>query len=272
MTRRSSAAVFVAVLTAPATAEAGAWTQEAGSGQIINTFTYYTLSSGFGPDGEEIDQNRFAKIEYSPYIEYGVTDTLTIGAQPFLQIIEQDRADGSVENAGLADVELFARQRLWEGENAVLSIQGLISVPGGYDPEANLPLGKGHVDVEARVLWGGGHEIKGVSMFYDVAAAYRKRFGGPSDEVHVDVTLGLTPWAGWQFLLQSFNTIGVGKADPGNTTDRGSVLEFDRHKLQLSVVRDLTERVAVQVGGFSEFAGRNTGQGNGGFVALWVNF
>jgi hypothetical protein len=273
MNRLAPIAGLVAALALPqGDVLAGAWTQEAGSGQVINSFTFYALDQQFDSNRDLEDRGRFTKLEYSPYIEYGVTDRLTLGAQPFFQALSDEDGPGERDNAGLADVELFARQRLWKGDNAVLSVQGLVSVPGGYDPDADLPLGRDQVDVEGRVLWGAGYDVDGIGVFYDLSAAYRKRFDDPGDEVSLDVTLGVKPWSGWQVLIQSFNTIGVDNADGTMSEVRGSDLEFDRYKLQVSVVRDITDSVALQAGAFSEFAGRNTGQGNAGFVALWFSF
>ena len=50
---------------------------------------------------------------------------------------------------GLADVDLGARLRLLE-QPVVLSVQGLVKIPGGYDEDEEVALGNGQLDLEGR--------------------------------------------------------------------------------------------------------------------------
>ena len=59
-------------------------------------------------------------------------------------------------------------------------------------------------------------------------------------------------------------------ADTCNETAGGA--DYDVYKLQLSVVHDLDESVALQLGGWREVAGRNAGGGNALFGAFWLRF
>lgn len=261
----------LAAVAAPAPAMAAAWTQPEGGGQVINTFTYYVATNQFDEDGDAEDLRRFTKLEYSPYIEYGLTDSFTVGAQPFFQLARQNQSGDRPENLGIGDIDIFARQRVWRSERTVLSVQGLISPPGTSDANENPSLGRAQLDLEGRVLVGTALELAGVPTFYNAEAALRKRFEDPADELRLDVTAGVRPAPRWMLLVQSFNTIGLGNPS-GEGEEQTSGTDFDRFKLQLSVVRALTDRLSLQVGGFREYAGRNTGLGNAGFVALWIDF
>ena len=47
---------------------------------------------------------------------------------------------------------------------------------------------------------------------------------------------------------------------------------YNYHKLQLSVVYDLTPQWAIQAGAFTTFAGRNALQENGILLGTWYKF
>ena len=271
LARFGSLLFFTVACTAANTVYAGAWTLPEGTGQAINTLTFYRVDRRFDEDGERRSSTRFEKIEFSPYIEYGLRDDLTIGTQPSFQYLRQESGDDFVTNSGFADVDLFVRQRLWQDEGRVFSVQAYVSLPTGYNGDAQPALGDDQIDLELRLLFGQGLTLSGRNAFYNIEGAYRWRLEAPADEVRLDLTAGIRPNADWLLLAQSFNTIGV-----GNEGSRGIVQtsgpDYDIYKLQLSGVRQLSGDLFVQLGGYTEYAGRNTGAGNAVFTALWITF
>jgi len=258
-------------LAAAGPAWAGAWTQEQGRGQLITTVTAYRVTSGYDRDRKRVDQTRFEKLELQPYFEYGVTAWLTVGAAPSYQWLSSGTGDARDRNQGLADAELFARTRLYRDEAQVVSAQGMVRVPMGYSTRDTPALGYDQVDLEARLLYGRSGRIGWGDWFVNLEGAYRWRLDTPADEVRLDLTAGLRPWERWQLLAQSFNIIGMRNAGGGPTV-QPSAPDYDLFKLQLSVVYDLTPTWSVQFGGYTEYAGRNTGAGNALLVALWTRF
>ena len=101
--------------------------------------------------------------------------------------------------------------------------------------------------------------------FVDLQLAQRFRAGTPPSEFRADVTLGVTPWPTWMLLGQSFNVVAEGSAPP-------IFPNYAYHKLQLSVVHELTPAVAVQFGGFTTIAGHNALQENGMLLGVWYRF
>ena len=268
---RNAAAVLLWTL-APGPALAGAWTLERGTGQVILTTSYYATVDRFDSHRHRVDGSRFEKVTINPYMEYGLTDGVTLGLSPEYQFLESHAGGGRTDKTnGFSDVETFARGRLWHDDWSVLSVQGMVKAPTGYSEKRTPALGYDQVDLEGRVLYGLSGNLVGTSWYTDAQAAYRKRFGSPADEVRVDLTFGWRPVEDWLLLAQSFNTMGLRNAS-GSSVAQTDGPDYDSFKIQLSAVYSLTEQVSVQAGGWREIGGRNAGAGNGALVALWLKF
>jgi Putative MetA-pathway of phenol degradation len=263
-------AVSAALLSTPAFA--GAWTLKEGTGQAILTTSYYVTTDRFDADRHRVSGTRFEKVTINPYLEYGLTDGITLGLSPEYEFLQDHVGAGRIDRTnGFGDVETFARGRLWHDDWSVLSVQGLVRAPTGYDDGRSPALGYGHVDLEGRVLYGLSGKLGGTSWYTDVEAGLRKRYGPPADEARVDLAIGWRPVPDWLLLAQSFNTQGLRNAS-GSTAAQANGPDYDSFKLQLSAVYALSERVSVQAGGWRELGGRNAGAGNGGLLALWLSF
>ena len=157
---------------------AAAWVKKKGEGQFINNLFYYTTQSYNDSSGNRVNQDRFSKIDYNPYVEYGISNDVTIGISPSFQYLKQNGED----NLGLADTEIFARKKIWENSSSIFSLQPLIKLFGPYSEEDNLAFGKKQIDVEMRALYGKSFSIFDENMFANLETAYRKRMEAPSDE------------------------------------------------------------------------------------------
>ena len=197
-------------------------------------------------------------------MEYGVTDWLTVMAIPGLQRIDIAAPVGA-HRSGVGYTEFGARTRLWQGSNWVVSGQGTFRVPGTYDAANPAAIGYTGAEIDIRGLFGASFEIGGWPAFVDAQLAQRFRAGGPPNETRVDLTLGLRTARQWLLLAQSFSVISQGS---------GSALfpSYDYHKLQLSVIYDITPRWALQGGAFSTVSGRNALQENGVVLGAWYRF
>jgi len=244
----------------------GAWTLEEGSAQAITTLTYYEADGGASGRDLQTPGSDFKKWELSTYAEYGLTDSLTIGMQPRYQWLVQD-GPGAFHGTtdGFSDLDLFIRQRVWRDDSSVFSVQGMVKTPTGYDSGDMPALGNGQVDIEPRILFGSGFSLGTWPSFVDLELAYRFRTQSPADEVRFDATFGFRPLENWQLLLQSLNTIGMRNESSGGAN-------YSVYKAQASVVRDLSDTVSLQLGGYIEYAGRNASLGEAGIVSIWLRF
>lgn len=253
-------------------AEAGAWTKQKGKGEIITTGSQYITNSFYDKNRNRHGQSgSYHKRELGIFAEYGLTDDYTIGFQPTYQWIQTRGSGGTNRDDDLGDTSLFLRKRLWHDDYNLFSLQGLVTIPGPYDRNTPAALGYGQSDLELRGLFGHSGKWKDKDYFLDVQAAYRKRFDDPADEMRFDLTAGIKPKAGWMLLAQSFNTVGL-RNESGNSFLTANGPDYDIYKLRLSVVKNITDNLSLQIGGETEYYGRNTSTGNTLVVSIWRSF
>lgn len=258
--------VTVLLLTGAAQAHAGAWNQSAGNGIMIDTLSFYRVGvQGYNQFGRAAGRGTYTQEEFAPYVEYGLTNDWTIGAQPRLQAVTQSGLPGTGYSFGLVQINLFARYQLYRDDKNALSVQGQIGGPGTATvraPQLAMPSG----EYEARLLYGRnftiGNDIPG---YFDAEAAYRLKSDGNADQFRGDVTVGITPYKNWQIMAQSFNTVSVGHAVAGES-------DYDLYRVELSAVYNVTRAIAVQFGAWHDAGGRNIALGNAGVIALWWRF
>jgi hypothetical protein len=148
----------------------------------------------------------------------------------------------------------------------VFSTQTTVRIRGTTDRTNPAAIGYTDPEIDVRALFGYSFQVGGWPAFFDLQLAQRFRTGDPPDEFRADVTLGLRPAARWLILAQSFNVIseggGQGLFSPS----------YNYHKLQLSLVYELTQRWAVQAGAFTTIAGTNALQENALVLGVWYRF
>lgn len=249
-----------------------AWPQPKGELLIISTLSDYRAKARFDALGARAQAGRYHKQELSFYSVYGITEALTLGAQPtFVRLRARSAIGGERESVDtLSHVEMFARQRLLAGDAWVLSTQALVKLPRASAVEREPLLESSNRDFEGRLLFGrsgtSGKYLFNLEYFSTLEAGIRVRDHGAADQGRMDATFGLRAWPGYQFIAQGFNTVALHRGDGLDSS------EFDLYKAQISVLRDLPKGMAVQIGGFSEYAGRNISAGNAFFMAIWSRF
>ncbi len=266
---RHGAAWVLAVLAGLAAAPAhAAWPQPRGEALIITSLSSYRTNNRFDEFGLRAPGHGYHKQELSVYGVYGLTGYLTLGAQPVYAKIDAKRTAGtaSERTSGLTSIELFARQRIVTGGNWILSAQALVKLPGTLDAGREPLVETSNKDAEGRLLYGSSGRLFGREYFSVAEAAFRARSNGTSDQIRADATFGIRPWPKWQLIAQNFSTIAITQRQSAGPEN------FDLYKAQLAILYDLPRGRSIQLGGFSEYAGRNTGAGYGLFVALWSRF
>jgi hypothetical protein len=253
------------LLMTPTAALAGAWTLDAGTGQAALIGTLSQASQIFDWKGNVTSAPRYTKFELQGLLEYGATDRLTLMFLPGLQHVDIDMP-GNPSRTGLGYTEGGARYRFLSGPNWVFSGQATVRVPGTFDAGNPAAIGYTGFESDIRALFGYSFSVAGMPAFINLEAAQRFRFGGPPDEFRFDASFGVRPAPNWLLLAQVFNVVSEGAGEAPFLTS------YNYHKLQLSVVYDLTPRWAVQFGGFTTFAGRNALQENGFLLGTWYKF
>ena len=249
--RLATSLAIAAVITLPDDrALAGAWTLEAGKGEVIATGLYSSAWESFpAADGDPAAVG-FAKTSASLFFEHGWTDRLTIVGD--LEIGSESDAASGYARSGPSHFAAGARLRLFKAAGFVTSAQltGRLEEAGdGLDSPA----------IEPRLLAGYGFSVQGMPAFVDGQAGYRWRAGG-ADEVKLDLSAGIRPFDDWLLLAQFFSTMSVGSE------------RYSHHKAQGSIVYDINTRWSVQAGAFATIAGENALKERGVVSAIWYRY
>jgi hypothetical protein len=258
------AAVCLVVIAAARPAYPGAWTLPEGQGQVLVTGSLSDAGESFDRGGSAQSIPHYKKFELQGLIEYGVTDRFTLMAMPGLQHIDIDGPAGG-QRTGLGYSEFGGRYRFLQGDSWVFSGQTTLRVPGTFENANPAAVGYTDPELDARILLGHGFSVGNWPAFVDLQLAQRFRSGDPPDEFRVDVTFGVRTAPHWLLLAQSFNVFSEGAGGPGFDSYR-------YHKFQLSAVYEVTPAWALQLGGFTTFAGRNALQENGVILGAGYKF
>ncbi len=163
--------LFAALLTIfiPSYAYAGAWTQNNGKGLIISNISYYSSSKYFDNSGKKRRTSNYSKYEINPYIEYGVRDWLTVGANLFAQRASQYNSGLGRQqvNWGIGDSELFFRTRLWHDNGFVISAEPMLKLPSMERQASQPQIGNNNYD--SGVTLSAGYSFKKFSLMAKVS-------------------------------------------------------------------------------------------------------
>jgi hypothetical protein len=262
--RQGLVCAAVGLLALTGEARSGAWLMQEGHGQVVLTDTASRATQAFDSDRSLVPTPRYMKYETGVLFEYGITDWFTAILSPGLQHVDI-AAPVEASRSGWGYNEFGGRFRVAQGESWILSGQTTMRIPGTADASNPAAIGYTGHEIDIRALFGTSFQIGAWPAFIDLQAAQRFRSGGPPDEFRFDTTFGFRPHPQWMILTQTFSVISEGA---------GSALfpSNDYHKLQMSVVHDLTPNLALQLGAFTTFHGRNALQENGALVGVWYKF
>ncbi len=248
--------------TSVSVARGGAWLMAPGTGQVIAYAAFSNSTRAFDAQGHLIPVPAYQKFELGTYIEYGLTDWLTLVASPSYDRIKNPPPGASYE--GIGESEIAARIGLYRSETSVLSLQ-----IGWRSPGASFADSLGPFEVrraaafDVRGLAGQSFTIAGMSGFLALEGAYRFYAANQPGEWRLDATAGLRPLPPILVMMQSFTSVSLGSGKFG---------EVIWTKLQPSLIYDFSPQWSVQIGGFLTIAGVNAGRELGPVAGLWYRF
>jgi hypothetical protein len=252
-------------LLLPFPALAGAWLQEDGGLLVSTQALYYQTDSYFDVTGEELAQRDFTKQELNLYTEYGWSEKFTLGANLFINRVEQGD-----DNFGIADPEFFARATLFKTDNSVISIQPLIKLPSLYQYGGSPRGGTDSFDGELSLLYGRNMPIISARDYMDMRVGYRERSDGLNGQYRVDVSYGLYV-TDYLLCVPAFRSVIAAKNDAQTFNNNGS-LDYDLYKAEMSLYYPLNDFQQVGMGYFHHIAGQQTGAGQGFSIGLVQRF
>jgi hypothetical protein len=257
-------AAGVAWAGAVASARAGAWTPEAGHGEIIVTTAFEQSNTSFNQVGRITPSALYRSVTVGAYIDYGLNDWLAALIKPSLQ----SSTLGAPENqryTGLGDSEIGAQARLWRDDSSVLAAQVSVRAPNAGGATNSSLAGTKCADYDFRLLFGKNFGLGLLPAFMDLQAGARLRGGPAPNEARADLTLGVYLSPAILLLAQSFNIYSAPSSNP-------SYPQWGQSKAQFSLVYSLDADWRVQLGGFATLAGQNAYRENGALAAVWRRF
>jgi hypothetical protein len=255
------AAALGLIVGASAGALAGAWTAPQGSGLVIETLYGWT---GYGPTWGGNPAVPQSRVDAQTYVEYGVTDRITIFGQTALEHYALGSPNPDVYN-GLDYSDVGLEAKLWSTGEWVFSAEATAFAPGAHSPSQPAQEGNTGGAGEGRLLAGANFMLGSTPGFVDAELGYRLRTAGPPDEWHGDLTVGFKFTPRMMLMLQNFNTVSAVSNNPTFPAWRSSVIEA-------SLVYALDDRWSVQIGLFTTVATVNTNSQHGAALALWRRF
>lgn len=245
--------------TAATSADANAWTQGKGKGQVILKAEAMRAKEGYDPSGATVplpaerEDNAFGV-----FAQYGLTDTLTVQFKGDWQSGE----DAFVDYDGRGPLELGVTWQAYRDDRNAVSLYAGYSISGDGRNAGYAAPGVGEQDWEVRgsagrSLGGSGRGWGPDRSFFEVQAARRMRDGLP-DETRADFTVGGHFGDGWIVLGQAF--AGMTDGDGARWVS-----------VETSVVRNLGDW-SLQAGWRRTVAGRETPLAEGPVIALWRRF
>lgn len=252
--------LVVVAFFAPGFAWAGAFMQPPEHGQIIAELAFSEANIGYDALGRAGAIPAWRKFELSTYAEYGLTEFVTLIGDPSWFTFRAKPPGVSRTRLGAA--EAGARVRLVEWGDGVVSAQATARLaPAGRSAAAYLDM-RETAQADIRLLYGRKMEVFGFAGYVDLQIGFRTRaaFG---HQLRFDATWAVRPSERTTLMLQSFTAI-----TPGRLGDRFMMSQ----KLKASVVYDLTEALALQVGGQMAMRGVNSAAERGIVAAVWWKF
>jgi hypothetical protein len=257
----AAAGALALIVGVSTTAFGGAWTLPQGTGQLIATLYGWT---GFGPPWGGNPPTNQTRIDAQTYVQYGLTDSLTVFGQTALEHYALGQPTPNTYN-GLDYSGVGLRAKLWSTGDWVFSGEGTAFIPGARNSSAPAEEGNTGGAAEARLNAGRNFTLYGVPGFLDAEVAYRLRTAGPPDEWHGDLTVGLKFTPKIMVMLQEYTTVSMSSNNPSFAVWRQSVVEG-------SVVYALNDKWSVQLGVFSTVWKVRTNSERGAAIAVWRNF
>ena len=253
--------IFISALFSAA--DASPWAR--GEGRLFLS----TRAEYYAADGEFLlstpTEDRFERYETRNFIEYGLSEKITLGATVVYGASTVRNEVESRTDRGFSEIEGFVQHQLFATARSVGSVRIAGLAPARFDTGAPPDVQSEGPAIEARFLYGRTLTDGPVKLFAAAEIGYQHRIAAAADQTRLDVTLGFEPTKRVLLLLQSFNTRSVRNEDPGGN-------DFDIYKIAPSIVVRLRERWAVQGGVVHEYAGRNISTGDTFHLGLWTSF
>ena len=247
-------------------AQAGAWNQRAGEGQIISTSFWSNAGQIFNDEYDAVPLRGFTKTETRLYLEHGVTDWLTIVGNGGVQTLNFRDGDSRFDYDGLDDTELGLQFKMREAEGISTALRVSYVIDSQLDNRA-VDVLRGGDQYELRALLGQSRETIVGDFFYDAQIAARTKEFDKLDGAQGAITLGWRPTSRWLIMSQSYANFS-----DDDKIDGFEVPEQMQLSSTVSVARQYKPGRYVQFGAGQTLFGQNIVKERSLFIALWAEY
>jgi hypothetical protein len=261
----------ILILFAASTCFAGAWTLQKGKVYDRLAVNYYFADREFDDEGHRndlADNGTFRDYNINNYIEFGITDKITVINSLYYKKIEKEDDVKETKTYGIGDIDLGVKYKLAEGTWGIFSTQALVKIPEAYDKNDDLPLGNGQYDLELRLLYGRSL-YPAIPGYCNVEVGYRWRLDDPSDEIRylIEIGIDITKTLYGRAKLDGIYSMHNGEDfdESGNPTATNN---FDLAKLDLVLGYKIGKQWGIEVEYTPEIYGQNTAAGATYAIAL----
>ncbi|NOX83970.1 MAG: hypothetical protein GXP06_13490 [Alphaproteobacteria bacterium] len=253
------------VLVASSTAAASPWARADNELFVISRADYFKADLGPVNTINGIVDSRFERLMSNTYVEYGLTDNITIGGKALYGTSWLTRGRDTETASGFSEVEAYIQHQAFRSSTHAGAVRLAAARPANFSSGARPELQSNGVDMDVSALYGRNMITTPVKIFTTTEIGYRKRFGGAADHIRMDATIGFEPSDRFLVLFDFFSTISMQNENIGGA-------DFDIVKIQPSLLWRATKRWAFQAGMTEEVASRNISTGRTYFFGLWSRF
>lgn len=260
-------AIFVAIaaLAPIQLSHASPWSRDNGELMIISRADYFRSDlENVSVGGVDVD-GKFERLESNNYVEYGVTNRLTVGGKVFYGTSWLTRGASVESNSGFTELEAFAQQQVFRNDRHAGAVKVAVGIPAGLEAGVRSGQQSDGADLEVAFLYGRSLTFEPIKTFAAVEVGVQKRFSDAADQLRFLTTFGIEPSDRWVLLVDTFSVKSLSNEQPGGA-------DFDVIKIQPSIVWRATKRFSFQLGASREVAGRNIDLGSTYFVGLRTRF
>lgn len=260
----TAATGLIAATGASAPALAGAWPMAEGELLVIVPFSTTRANDSYGSSGKVVPHSDYRKTELAPYLEYGLTKSLTLVSSLALTRDSTDYFGIEFTQRSISRLELGMRVDLGEWRDTRFAVQALAvrhNATSGGDPFSSR---RGDVDGEIGLFMGRNFTLWGLNGFTDTYGGWRYRPAGRPGETKLNVTMGIRPLADTMLLIKSESFASIGKVAGDYAVQRVAA-----SKVGLSIVQQFDRNVSLELGAMRAIAGQNSLRESTLTLGLW---
>ncbi len=201
--------VLASIMAAIPSAHASAWSRDRGELMVISRADYFTSDLGaVSVGGSDVD-GKFQRLESNTYVEYGLTNKLTVGGKVFYGSSWLTRGDHVETASGITEFETFAQYQISRNDLHALAVKLTGGIPTGFEAGARPSAEGDGADLEVSALYGRSLNFKPIKTFAAAEIGYRRRLGGAADQLRFLTTIGIEPGNRLAILFDVFSVISL---------------------------------------------------------------